>query len=300
MATYIRRMHHPPGPPQYPGAQQVPYGQGPYGSMPPPPAPKKKRPILIAVLVVFCLGMGSCVSWCGYEIYKAQTPEGKREIAAQEKKDEATLAAYIDMLGRVRKNIPAAVTSDTRCPAKLPGYLPPPIVDSIYLDAVGRPKSEWGEQLAGLEKVRSSSFSERILTRAAEGPRAAGAPKEDAGFNFYTATADATTLSERKQLYVIVVDELTTPIVAGSDWTGGSLSGGVVVYDVATEKPLCQATLTAGSSASISYGGGVRIKVRGIPSPKVGDTDLVDAVAKDFTKNVETAVREAAKRIGAT
>jgi hypothetical protein len=271
------------------------YGPGPYGSAPPPK--KRKHPIAIALVAALCIGMGSCVSWCGYEMYKAQTPEGKREIAAQEKKDEATLASYIDMLEHVRKNIPAKVENDTRCAAKLPGFLPPPIVDSIYLDTVGRPKTEWEADLAALEKVRSSSFSDRILLRAATGavPKAA-----DAGLEFYTATTDAKTLADYKQLYVIVVDEVIAPIVSGSDWTGGSLVGGLVVYDVATQKPLCQTPINAASSASISYGGGVRIKVRGIPTPTVGDTGLVDAVAKDFKKNVETAVREGAKRIGAS
>lgn len=75
------------------GAPQAPYGAygpGPYGSVPPPPL-KKKRPVLLGIVVAFCATMGSCVSWCrcrcGCEVYKAQTPEGKREFAAQEKKE---------------------------------------------------------------------------------------------------------------------------------------------------------------------------------------------------------------------
>jgi hypothetical protein len=287
---------YPPPPGQWPPHHP---GQPPYGSMYPGPPPSKKSPFLLAVIVVLVMGFGSCVSWCGYEMYKAQTPEGKRAIAEEEAKDEANLAQMIEKLGRVRKNLPSKIEGETRCAAKAQGY--PPTVDTIWLDALGRPEAEWDRpNLAALDKVRYWTFSERILRRAAPAADAdAGTAKLDAGFELLTARSDAKTIANNQQLFVLVAEEMAAPVVSGTDWTGGIVTGGLVVIDLATEKPLCQAPLTAESSQSIKYGGGVRIKVRGIPSPTVGDTDLKQAVEKDFTKNVENAVAAAAKRIGA-
>ena len=75
-------------------------------------------------------------------------------------------------------------------------------------------------------------------------------------------------------------------------------TGEAVVVDWKTSKVACHAPIAAKSSDDISYGGGVRFKVKGIPMPAVGKTDLDDAITKDFKKNVDASVRTALKGIG--
>lgn len=270
-----------------------------YGSQHPPPygpPPKKSSKALIIVIALVTVTFGSCASWCGYQFYKAQTPEGQRAYAEEKAKDEANLVQVIEKLGRIRKNLPTKLDAEVRCAKKTDGFTA--TVDSVWLDTLGKPEAEWDrENLAAFEKLRWQDFSDRMLIRAAEGPDAGTA---DAGIHFFTAALDAKQIADRKQMYVLAVDTMTAPLVSGQDWAGGSVKGALVVVDYATEKPLCQTPISAENSAQVSVGGGVRIKVRGIPSPTMGDTGLKEAVEKDFTKNVETALREGAKRIGAS
>jgi hypothetical protein len=119
------------------------------------------------------------------------------------------------------------------------------------------------------------------------------------GVGRFGAVSDAHFLARKRYFTVLVVDELEPPKVDGASFTAGDLTGAIVVVDVDAAKPICHAAFSAKSSNDVAYGGGARVKVKGIAGPTIGDDSLEEAVRKDFTENVEKQMRAAMKRIGA-
>lgn len=138
----------------------------------PPPAhvsqaqpPKKKSSFIVWWLGISCTLVASCVGWCGYTMYEAQTPEGKRETAEHDAKLDLELDTFASKMLAIRKGL---------------------------------------------------------------------------------------------------------------------------------------APIHAQSSDEVSYGGGVQLKLHGIPTPTMGKTDLDEAVDKDFVKNLDAARKAALASIGAS
>ena len=97
-------------------------------------AATRKRPWLWT-FGVLALVFGSCMAFCGYSAWQAQTPEGKREEREQEARKRQEVMDLVAKLGRVRKAVPPAGAPDQPCAAKVAGRSLP-VVDTLYLSAV--------------------------------------------------------------------------------------------------------------------------------------------------------------------
>jgi hypothetical protein len=257
--------------------------------------PKKSRFWLIVSVLAMTM-FGSCASWCGYGIYQAQTPEGKRETKEREDRQSKELEDLVATAKQVRAALPAENAPDVACPSghPIPSGLSARVVDSYYLDALLSQASakdkttdmlvEMKDELAASNMIRSKPFSDAIFTeqRVKNGG--------DAGlFGTFGATTDIETIGSSTEVVVVRVDEMATPTVEGSSFTGGELTGSAALVDWKTAKVVCHHAFTAASSNEVKFGGGVRLKMHGIPGPAVGGTDFEEAVKKDFRTNVEAA-----------
>lgn len=254
-----------------------------------------KRSKLATFLIAFaCLWAASCATMFGVSAYVSQTPEWKRQRADEAAKEEGDLMAAIAKLERVNAALPSAVRSDVACPSAVASGAP--IVEAPYLQALGTAKADWPQrELDALSGLRSSTFTDGLLERASARFET-GAARDSQPF---VSMNDVRSLMARSHVKVVIVEALVAPEVLSDEWAPGVLHGGLVVVDMATERPICQAVISAESSEDISYGGGVRLRVKGIPTPAIGKTGLADAVRKDFLKNVRGAVAAGARRIGA-
>jgi hypothetical protein len=256
--------------------------------------PKKSRFWLIVSVLTMTL-FGSCASFCGYEIYQAQTPEGKRETQERELRQGTELQELVATAKTVRAALPAVDAPDVACPSghALPSGLLVRVVDTYYLDALAAQAAktdksdvtvEMKDELAASTMIRSKPFSDSIF--AEQRVKNGG----DAGiFGTFGATTDVETIAKSTEVIVIRVDEMASPTVEGSSFTGGELTGSAALVDWKTAKVLCHHRFTAVSSNEVKFGGGVRLKMHGIPGPAVGGTDFEEAVKKDFRANVEAA-----------
>jgi hypothetical protein len=259
--------------------------------------PKQKTSSFIPIVLgVACLFFGSCGIWLGYIFYEASTPEGKRAAKDLDEKNNATLDGFTAKMALVRAGLPAIDSPSVTCPAGTDVTLAP-IVDSFFFDSLEDGRGDAGrvERKKGDELTRDSLFSDSILD--AELARAG----LDAGplvFANSFATANIETLSKKPVVLVIDVDTFDAPKTESTGFIGGDLEGALDVVDWSTGKTICNAPISAKSSDGITYGGGMQLKFHGIPSPTVGKTDLEDALAKDFEKNVEAATKSALASIG--
>ena len=74
-------------------------------------------------------------------------------------------------------------------------------------------------------------------------------------------------------MVLLRVDEIELPNAGDhSGFAAGTVSGAVSVVDWKDVRVICHGAFKAKSSDSISYGGGVRLKVGGIPMPSVGSS----------------------------
>ncbi len=265
-----------------------------------PPPPKKSGGVLRVVLILGTLMFGSCASYCGYIVYKSETPEGKRAAKEYEDQKKAAVAGFVEKAKRVHAIIPPTDAPDIACPAGTKTeYVP--VADSLYFSVLldGETGKARAEKLSQSDLIRNansilvgSSFSTGILDAVL------ARSGVDAGPDlFRTEAADIEQIEEKRIVLYIDVGTLNAPDVQGSSFIGGDLDGALNVLDWKTEKVLCRTRITAASSAQISYGGGVRMKVMGIPSPSVGGSDFDDAVRKDFKTNVAAAIKASLKVI---
>jgi hypothetical protein len=261
--------------------QSLPYAH-------PGPARAKSSLFVPVVLSAAALFFGSCAAFVGYAVYEAQTPEGKAKIAAQEKKDHDDMAAATAVLAAALRAVPAPDAQALACPAGTDATRAP-VVDVAYLrrvvDGAADPTLE--AQSDALESVRDTIFAPPLLAL------------HDAGTSPKLGRYAASKLLESSLLVVLDLTSLEPARVSSGEFEGGALEGRVVVVDRASGRALCHASVSAESSPSVEYGGGVRLKVRGVPTPAMGKKSLEDAVAKDFATNVKAAVDASLRSMGA-
>lgn len=273
------------------------YAPPPHGSFPPqampPRRPEKSKSSAPAWIALggFAFLCASAAGLFGYLMLRAQTPEGKAEIAAARAKELAVVEDAVQMLANMSTKLPAHDDGEMKCAQKVP-LLFATRVDSAYLrlvagDAAARALSD------DLSFFRSLEVGRDLLT-AADALRAGKA--REPGF----ASANAKRIVQDGPLEILAVDTWRAPVVEGGEFQGGEMFGQVVLFDRATRQVLCHAPVHAVSSESVDYGGGVRFRVKGIPTPKVGGSgSLAEAVKKDFQKNVEADMTRALRAIGA-
>jgi len=240
---------------------------------------------------------------CGYAVYRAQTPEAKLAAKQEKAQQEADLDAFVAKLRRIRASLPRDA-SLVRCPTAGTHALTAPMVDSLWLGLLlddrraGRSEdvARW-PLLHPSGLLAMNDFSDDILN--AETLRRGG----DAGLfgNLVPGQAELAIgrINEKASVVMLSVDEMHAPLVDAKAFTGGSLAGAVAVVDWKTEKVLCHGPVEAESSGEISYGGGVRLKLGGLPVGTVGSTERVAAVRKDFQANVQAAISMALSDLGA-
>src|SRR5438132_5715764 len=105
-------------------------------ALPAAPRPRNKMiTCLFLGLGGIVISIGSCGVWFGYSIYRAGTPQGKKEAAADTARQNAELTDFLAKLGRIRTALPAADAKEVACPA---GTHAPraPVVDTLYLGAI--------------------------------------------------------------------------------------------------------------------------------------------------------------------
>ncbi|MEO7113518.1 MAG: hypothetical protein ABI183_23975 [Polyangiaceae bacterium] len=262
-------------------------------SSPPPqfqPSKQKSSNFIPIVLGVACVVFGSCGVLFAYAVYEAGTPEGKRVAKEDDEKRNAALDGFIAKWTAVRDGLPQTDSVATKCPAGTSTKLAP-VVDSFFLESLledGRGDGGRIFRTSGEELNRDSLFSDSILD--AELARAG----QDAGplvFANSFATSNIELLSKKPTVLVIDVDSFEAPKEDADGYAGGDLQGSLDVVDWLTNKTICNAPISAKSSDTISYGGGMQLTFHGIPSPTVGKTDVDEALSKDFKKNVEVALK---------
>ena len=255
----------------------------PYGYPPPQRPQPRKSNALVVILAIFAGLFGSCLSVCGYYAIKAQTPAGKRAAKEEHDRQRAALEAYVAKLGRIRD---ASTDASAAAGCKVMRFPhDAPRVDSYYLAALIDGDAS---NLAASKLLRGSPFSQSILDAwTVEHGGDAGA---FSSFALGQGSVDVAALDREPVVLFLRVDAMTAPSVSGSSFVGGSVHGVASAVDWKTEKPLCSARLDVESSDEVSYGGGTKIKVHGIPVGTVGKKDLEEAVAKDFKKNLESAL----------
>jgi hypothetical protein len=278
--------------------QQSPYA--PYASLPPSVVPARQPrgggssfiPWVVGLSCSFVVALGGLFV---YAVYRSQTPEGKAEAAAHDRKLRDEARSALEMLAAIQ----AALPTDEQLAAKLECPLGTdasraPVVDTAYLSrAVGGPATE-EDAFAAVAGARSSTpFSVSLLERIDE------VRNNAASLGISGASYDVEKLLEAKTIVVLDVAEFSAPRVENGSFEGGELSGQVIVVDRASRRAICHAPVSAQSSESVEYGGGVRLKVKGIPTPAMGKKSLDDAVAKDFTRNLKTAIGGSLREIGA-
>jgi hypothetical protein len=261
-----------------------------------PQKPKTSNFIPI-VLGIACVVFGSCGVWFAYAVYEASTPEGKRAAKEDDDKRNAALDGFIGKWAAVRDGLPETDSVATKCPAGTSTKLAP-VVDSFFFDSLledGRGDGGRTLRTSGDELDRDSLFSDSILD--AELARAG----QDAGplvFANSFATTNIDLLAKKPIVLVIDVDSFEPPKEDADGYAGGDLEGSLDVVDYLTNKTICNAPISAKSSDTISYGGGMQLTFHGIPSPTVGKTDVDDALSKDFKKNVEAATKASLAEMG--
>ena len=261
------------------------------------PTPQKSSNFIPIVLGVACLVFGACGISIGYAFYRASTPEGKKEAKELDDKTNTTLDDFVVKMAHVRSQLPALDDPPVACPAGTKTVLAP-VVDTFFFDALqdGRTDAARVARQNGAGALRDDTyFSDSVLD--AELARAG----IDAGpmiFKTSFATSNIEQLATKPIVLVIDVDAFTPPTTDASGFVGGQLDGALDVVDWATDKTICHAPISAKSSDSINYGGGMQLKFHGIPSPTIGKTDLDDAVEKDFEKNVKAATKTALASMG--
>lgn len=276
------------------------------------PPPKKKYTWLWILLGGLTLSFGSCASYCGYALYQAQTPAGKKETKEREEHELAQLNGFVAKLGRLRAVLPTEGDPELKCPT---GTLTKgaPILDSFFLDTVlgddgddeAGPGDPFGDVADGKDDGRaaaskllrdgifSDSIPKAIVTKNG------GDAGSFAMFSLGGAALDIERIDKQLLVVILRVDDMVMPEASGDSFSGGDLMGAAVVVDWKTEKLVCHTAVTAKSSDDINYGGGVRFKVKGIPMPSVGKTDLDEAITKDFKRNVDISIRAALNGLGA-
>lgn len=294
----------------YPGGHQGapntgPYGQPYYGagqaqhpSAPPyaytPVARKKTSPAVIAFAILGSLLVTAFYGARFYLDYQASTPEGKAHAAAERAERRRTVLAASDALALVGASLPRdGADVPTTCPAGTKARHAPR-VDSVFLSSLaprnGAPLET--DTIRALEDVRGYRFPSDLASDVDVVRRDANG---DVGFG--TKSKLEGTLEEAI-LVVLAVDAITLPKVDGDAYELGEVDGRVIVFDRAHNRTLCQSPIHAESSETVKYGGGVRLKVRGIPTPAVGKKGLGEAVSKDFAKNVSAAMDAALTKMG--
>jgi len=265
------------------------------------PGPQTPRSRSKVGCVLGCLGtvallMVAFFAWLGYAVYHAGTPEGQREIAESHKQDQAEIEAFVGRVKKIAAVLPQRGTADAACPAGTKARFVP-VVDSLYLTAVVNdldPKDR-SDRLAKSKLLRDGlSFPESIL----DAVRGTG-KDEDSGFGATWGLSSIKTLDDKPLVVVVRVDAFDLPRVAEGSFVAGSLAGSAVVVDWKGERALCHGVFEAKSSEQISYGGGVRLKVGGIPMPAVGGSDAQEALNKDLKENASSEIGKALARIGA-
>lgn len=264
----------------------------------PPRAPTPQNTSnFIPYFLGFCVLLtGSCGAGLAYLVYRSETPEGKKEAKELDEKNAKTLDDFAQKMRRVRDGLPPVDAEAEKCANPVDGALAP-VVDTFFFASLEEGRDDAGRfaRQDGDILVRDSLFSDSILDAELE---RAGIDAGPSLFSTPFATANIESLSRKPIVLVLDVDELTPPSADSSGWSQGELSGAVDVVDWSSDKTICHVPITAKSSDTVSFGGGVQLKFHGIPSPTIGKTDLDEAVDKDFEANLKAAVKSSLASIG--
>lgn len=259
-----------------------------FPTQPQQPKPKSSNFIPI-VLGVACVVFGSCGVWFAYAVYEAGTPEGKRAAKEDDDKRNAALDGFAAKWAAIRDGLPETDSVAAKCPAGTNVKLAP-VVDSFFIESLLDDGRDGGriERTSGDELNRDSLFSDSILDAELAH---AGVDAGPLVFANSFATSNMEELGKKPIVLVIDVDSFDAPKDDTDGYVGGDLEGSLDVVDSLTNKTICNAPISAKSSDTVSYGGGMQLTFHGIPSPTVGKTDVDEALSKDFKKNMEAAVK---------
>lgn len=207
-----------------------------------------------------------------------------RKTKAEREKEVATATAKVTTYFAKLNRIEEALTADTpfgrQCPAKLDDV---PVIDYYTLDALARD----GKTYNVSRMIISDPFQDLAPAKAKLSSDAGYSSSIEKGANAVDK------LDTSPHLVVLWIDKLKMPKVTDDGFSAGSLDGRAFVFDTKTEKIVCGKQVSAQSSDTIQTGGGMKIKVKGVPLGTVGGTSATEAVEADFKANLARALRTA-------
>lgn len=273
-------------------------------------APRKKNnPLLLGCFAVIALCALAVVGllFIGWIDQRLETPQQRKaRQAALDKEyaqDEARRLAPIIANGAKAQarlsNVAAAVAATADLKATPCPHTDGQTIDFAPVDApyMRRFKDGLPSDASGVAWLRHEAFkdvgdhSTKGLTKQAR-----------AEFDAEAATEADRMLADAGNVAVIHTIALTEPKLSSAggafkdgSYDGGSFSGWIQLIDYRTAKTLCEQPFSAQSSTSV--GGGVSIRIRGIPINHLGsDPTPQEQIDNDFQSNVWKAAQDAVDR----